>query len=237
MWHIGCMNEAIRVLLADDDRELVALLSDYLQMEGMQVTAAHDGEAALAAVAEASPDIVVLDIMMPKLNGIEVLRRLREGSNLPVIMLTARGDPVDRIVGLEIGADDYLPKPCNPRELVARIRAILRRTTAQPETVAGELHIGDIELRQASRTVVQAGHEVVVTSTEFEVLRVLLESAGSVVGKAELSEAALGRRLQPYDRSLDMHISHLRSKLGELPDGGERIKTVRNVGYLYVKGL
>lgn len=229
------MSDTIRVLLADDDRELAALLADYLQMEGMQVALAHDGEAALAAVEKSPPDIVVLDIMMPRLNGIEVLRRLREASLLPVIMLTAKGDPVDRIVGLEVGADDYLPKPCNPRELVARIRAILRRASARPDTTAESLSVDDVEMRPGSRTVLQAGEEVVLTSTEFEVLRVLLTAAGSVVGKDALSEQALGRRLVPYDRSLDMHISHLRAKLGDLPDGGTRIKTVRNVGYLYVK--
>lgn len=229
------MSDSIRVLLADDDRELAALLADYLQMEGMQVALAHDGEAALTAIEKAPPDIVVLDIMMPRLNGIEVLKRLREASLLPVIMLTAKGDPVDRIVGLEVGADDYLPKPCNPRELVARIRAILRRASPRPDTIAESLYVGDIEMRLGSRTVLQAEEEVVLTSTEFEVLRVLLAAAGSVVGKNELSEQALGRRLMPYDRSLDMHISHLRNKLGDLPDGGARIKTVRNVGYLYVR--
>jgi len=230
------MSETIRILLADDDRELAALLADYLQMEGMQVALAHDGEAALAAVERSTPDLVVLDIMMPRLNGIEVLKRLRETSMLPVIMLTAKGDPVDRIVGLEVGADDYLPKPCNPRELVARIRAILRRATARPESGGESQHVGDVEIRPGSRTVWQAGEEVALTSTEFEVLRVLLTSAGSVVAKGELCEQALGRRLLPYDRSLDMHISRLRTKLGELPGGGARIKTVRNVGYLYVTG-
>jgi len=227
-----------RILLADDDVELCGMLKQYLEVEGFQVGMAHDGEATLNQAQTGDYDLIVLDVMMPLLNGFDVLRELRKDSLLPVLMLTARGEDVDSIVGLELGADDYLPKPCNPRVLAARIRAILRREqkqtqhgeeTAPPET----LTLGDLEIQTGSRTVTLNGEPVAMTSTEYSVLKVLLREAGHVVSKAELSERALGRELTRYDRSIDMHLSSLRKKLGSLANGEERIKTVRGVGYQY----
>jgi DNA-binding response OmpR family regulator len=229
---------AEQLLFVDDDREFCALMRDYLGGEGFDVRCAHDGVAALAAQRSRPADIIVLDVMMPLRNGLDVLRELRQFSQVPVLMLTARGEDLDRIVGLEVGADDYVPKPCNPRELVARLRAILRRTQAVPdaERAAGStLHIADIELRPSEHRVLCAGQDVGLTSAEYATLEVLLRHAGRVVRKSELMQAAFGRRLGPYDRGLDMHISRLRRKLGLDPQGMERIKTVRGVGYLYVR--
>jgi two-component system response regulator CpxR len=225
----------IRLLLADDDEELCEMLREYLRGEGFEVDVAHDGEAALTMASEDGYDLVVLDVMMPLLNGFDVLRQLRHKSLIPVLMLTARDGDVDSIVGLELGADDYLPKPCNPRVLVARIRAVLRRAGAESQEAGGgnDLRIGDIEVQRGARRVLLAGRPVELTSTEYSVLAVLLDDAGRVVSKEALSESALGRKLTRYDRSLDMHISNLRKKLGALPDGEERIQTVRGVGYLY----
>lgn len=224
-----------RILLADDDRDFCALLGEYLQQQGFEVNAVHDGGAALAHIASALPDALVLDVMMPVLDGFQVLERLRPGSALPVLMLTARGDDVDRIVGLEMGADDYLAKPANPRELVARLRAILRRA-AQPSTPsarAGALTVGDIRLDTAALQAERAGEALPLTGAEFAVLRVLLQHAGQVVNRDALCELALGRKLGYADRSIDMHVSRLRSKLGEHADGSERIRALRNRGYLY----
>jgi two-component system response regulator CpxR len=224
-----------RILLADDDAELTNMLGEYLGGEGLAVDTAHDGEAALAKARSGAFDLVVLDVMMPKKNGFDVLRELRTDSLLPVLMLTARDEDVDSIIGLELGADDYLPKPCNPRVLVARIRAILRRAAAPGADAPAVLTLADLELHPGTRQLRRGGEPVVLTSTEYSVLEVLLRAAGHVVSKAELSERALGRKLTRYDRSLDMHVSSLRRKLGPLPDGGERIQTVRGVGYQYVR--
>ena len=224
-----------RLLLADDDEELCEMLREYLRGEGFEVDAAHDGVAALNLALGGEYDLVVLDVMMPLLNGFDVLRKLRPKSLMQVLMLTARDGDVDSIVGLELGADDYLAKPCNPRVLAARIRAVLRRTGADSHDAGGEhdLRLGDIELQRGARRVLLAGRPVELTSTEYSVLTALLQSAGRVVSKESLSENALGRKLTRYDRSLDMHISNLRRKLGVLPDGQERVQTVRGVGYLY----
>lgn len=227
-----------RILLADDDIELCEMLKRYLEVEGFQVGTAHDGEAALNLALTDNFDLVVLDVMMPRLNGYDALRTLREDSMQPVLMLTARGDDVDSIVGLELGADDYLPKPCNPRVLVARIRAILRRAQSEGDTVGGTtspetLNLADLEMQTGSRTVSLNGKPVAMTSTEYGVLEVLIREAGHVVTKAELSQRALGRELMRYDRSIDMHLSSLRKKLGPLANGEERIKTVRGIGYQY----
>ncbi len=181
-------------------------------------------------------DMVILDVMLPKMNGFDVLRNLREESKLPVIMLTARGDDMERIVGLEIGADDYLPKPFNPRELAARLRAILRRSAPDPEETDGtneKIDVDGIQLSPASRSVIRDGEDVNLTSVEFGLLHELLKEAGKIVKKDDLSEHVLERQLSPYDRSLDMHISNLRKKLGVRGDGSERIKTIRSVGYIY----
>ncbi|MEJ2685870.1 MAG: response regulator transcription factor [Gammaproteobacteria bacterium] len=222
-----------RVLLVDDDLELCEMLAEYLTVEGFAVDTAHDGEAGAARASQGGYDVVVLDVMLPRLNGFEALRRIRQSSPVPVLMLTAKGDEVDRIVGLEMGADDYLPKPCNPRELVARLRAILRRTGAEHGDGGGEglLQAGGVSLRPASRTAQWRDATLDLTSTEYNLLQVLVREAGRVVTKAELSEQALGRRLARYDRSIDMHVSKLRRKLGVGPDGRSPIQTVRGVGY------
>ena len=227
-----------RILLADDDIELGDMLTEYLGKEGFEVDLAHDGDTALSKALGNPYDLLILDVMMPNRSGFDVLRELRARSLLPVLMLTARGDDIDSIVGLELGADDYLAKPSNPRVMVARIRAILRRAEAQSELHNGgerpdQITLDDLVMHIGSRTVVCGSNPVAMTSTEFSLLNVLLREAGSVVTKANLSELALGRKLSRYDRSLDMHVSNLRKKLGPLPDGQERIKTVRGVGYIY----
>jgi two-component system, OmpR family, response regulator CpxR len=222
-----------RVLIIDDDEELCELVEEYLSAEGFEVEAVHDGEAGLAAASDGNFDLAILDVMLPGLNGFDVLRQLRERSAMPVLMLTARGDEMERIVGLEIGADDYLSKPFNPRELTARLKAILRRTGGENGDAPEKIQVGDIELSPASRSTRLEGEEVTLTSVEFDLLHALLAEAGSVVKKDDLSERVLDRRLSPFDRSLDMHISNLRKKLGPRPDGGDRIKTVRSVGYIY----
>jgi two-component system response regulator CpxR len=226
------------ILLADDDIELSRMLVDYLTEEGFHVDAAYDGDMALSKALANEYDLLILDVMMPNRNGFDVLRELRVQSLLPVLMLTARGDDVDSIVGLELGADDYLAKPSNPRVLVARIRAILRRAGAQGGLHNGSEHpdqitLDDLVMHFGSRTVTCDDNPVSMTSTEFSLLSVLLREAGNVVSKADLSERALGRKLSRYDRSLDMHVSNLRKKLGPLSDDQERIKTVRGVGYIY----
>ena len=225
-----------RILLADDDVELGEMLTQYLAAEGFAVDTAHDGETALARARSGNYDLVILDVMMPRMNGFDVLRELRARSLIPVLMLTARGEDVDSIVGLELGADDYLAKPCNPRVLVARVRAILRRaeSAAAPDGPA-ILKLGDLEINAGTRRVQLRGQPVAMTSTEYSVLEALLHEAGHVVSKANLSERALGRKLTRYDRSLDMHVASLRKKLGPLDGGEERIKTVRGVGYQYTR--
>lgn len=222
-----------RVLLIDDDVELCEMLAEYLTAEGFDARAVHDGEQGASEAVSGEYDVVVLDIMLPGLNGIEALRRIRETSRIPVIMLTAKGDDVDRIIGLELGADDYLPKPGNPRELVARLRAVLRRALpTEPGTgQADVLRAGELTVRPGERSARWGGAALELTSTEYNVLEVLVRAAGRVVSKAELSERALGRPLARYDRSLDMHVSNLRRKLGILDDGRSPIDTVRGVGY------
>lgn len=226
-----------RILVIDDDVELCSLVSEYLKGEGFQVDAAHDGNRGLERALKAEHLLVVLDVMLPGMNGFEVLRRLRSTSRIPVLLLTARGEDVDRIVGLELGADDYLPKPFNPRELVARIRAILRRTrtTARPGEAATVLRVGDIELDPATRSVRQGNKAVELTSVEFSLLEVLLREAGRVVTRESLTEAVLSRKFSPFDRSIDMHVSKVRKKLGDSDGGTDYIKTVRGVGYIFAR--
>ncbi|WP_224784942.1 response regulator transcription factor [Marinihelvus fidelis] len=219
------------ILIADDDEELVELLGEYLRQEGFDVRMAHDGQAALDAARAPGVDAMVLDIMMPGQSGLEVLKALRRDSALPVVMLTARGEDLDRILGLELGADDYLPKPCNPRELVARLRAVLRRAGGM---MAEVLRADDVELRPSSRELRVDGQPVALTSTEFSLAQALLSRVGQVVDKRDLYLAALGREPVRFDRSIDMHMSNLRRKLGPLADGRERIQTVRGIGYQYV---
>ena len=229
---------SVRILLADDDIELSKMLVDYLGKEGFDVDAAYDGDTALSQALAVRYDLLILDVMMPSRSGFDVLRELRKQSLLPVLILTARGDDVDSIIGLELGADDYLAKPSSPRVLVARIRAILRRAEAKDRSHNGgelqaQITLGDLVINLGSRTVICADLPVPMTSTEFNVLSVLVRKAGHTVSKAELSEQALGRKLNRYDRSLDMHVSNLRRKLGPVPSGQERIKTVHGVGYIY----
>jgi len=221
-------------LIIDDDEELTELVSEYLSAEGFEVEAVHSGDEGLGRAKNGGYDLAVLDVMLPGMNGFEVLRNLREVSSLPVLMLTARGDDNERIVGLEIGADDYLPKPFNPRELLARLRAILRRVEGSVhEGLPERLSVDDVELVTAARSVTVGGEPVTLTSLEFDLLAALLNEAGKTVRKEDLSEKVLERKLSPYDRSLDMHISNLRKKLGLRADGSERIKTIRSAGYIY----
>lgn len=222
------------ILLADDDVELCDLLAQYLTAEGFEVAAVHDGQQAISALQSSSYDLLILDVMLPLLTGFEVLRQLREHSKVPVLMLTARGEDVDRIVGLEMGADDYLPKPCNPRELVARMRAILRRSQKNVIKESDIITVGDVSIDLGKHQIELDGKELSVTSTEFMILALLLRHAGSVVNKDLLSEKALGRKLTPFDRSLDMHVSNLRKKLGPYANKKSRIKTIRAVGYQYI---
>jgi DNA-binding response OmpR family regulator len=229
-----------RLLIVDDDLELCELVREYLNSEGFEVEAAHDGKQGVERFLSGRYSLMVLDVMLPGINGFEVLRRTRAKSAAPVLMLTARGNDVDRIVGLEIGADDYLPKPFNPRELVARIRAILRRTGSQSEETSARtarklLFVGDIELDHGAHVVRCSGVVVELTSVEFTLLEVLLGSAGQVVTREELAKTGLGRNLALFDRSVDMHISHLRKKLGPGLHGSERIKTIRGAGYVYAQ--
>ena len=226
-----------RILVIDDDVELCSLVGEYLQPEGFQVEAVYDGNRGLERALSGEHLLAVLDVMLPGMNGFEVLRRIRNTSRIPVLLLTARGEDVDRIVGLEIGADDYLPKPFNPRELVARIRAILRRTqsgegaSALPQL----MRVGEIELDPATRTVRNAGKPVDLTSVEFNLLEVLLREAGHVVTRERLAEAVLSRKFSPFDRSIDMHVSKVRKKLGDADGGTDHIKTVRGVGYIFAR--
>ena len=222
----------IRVLLVDDDQELCALQQDYLSREGFAVTLCHDGRSGLQAARSGEFDILLLDQMLPLMNGAEVLRQLRQQSNLPVLMITARGDDVDRILGLETGADDYVAKPCTPRELVARIRAILRRSAPEKfENADGEYQLGVLRLSTRRRQAFWQEQLLDLTSTEFSLLAALCQHVGQVLSKNQLSEQILGRPLTRYDRSLDVHVSNLRQKLGLLADGRSPIQTVRGIGY------
>ncbi len=225
-----------QILIIDDDVALCELVTEYLEPLGFEIQAVNRGDQGAEVALAGNFSIVVLDVMLPGLNGFEVLRRIRAESKVPVLMLTARGDDVDRIVGLEIGADDYLPKPFNPRELVARIRAILRRSQAhdaREPSQSGPLTGGDVELDPATRVVRRAGQVVEVTAVEFDLLEKLLRAAGRIITREELSKEVLGRSTSPFDRSIDMHISNLRKKLGHQFGDVERIKTVRGVGYIY----
>ena len=225
-----------RILIIDDDEELCELVSEYLSVEGFEVETVNDGESGLRKALENEHDLVILDVMLPKKNGFDVLRELRRTSKIPVLMLTARGEDSERITGLETGADDYLPKPFNPRELTARLRAILRRSEMTEDARQIEddkLQVDDVEVKISARSATKRGEDLGLTSVEFELLAMLLKNAGTIVKKEDLSERVLERRLSPYDRSLDMHVSNLRKKLGARNDEIERIKTIRSAGYIY----
>ena len=221
------------ILLADDDTVLAEMLTEYLRGQGFEITLVHNGEDALAA-SKSPKDMIILDIMMPKMDGLEVLKAVRQTDNeTPVIMLTARGDDIDRILGLELGADDYMPKPCNPRELLARVKAILRRanvTERQPSPKTDYIEAGDVRMNTHNRQVQLLGEALVLTQTEFDILQMLLESPDELISKQLISEEILGRKLGAYDRSIDVHISNLRRKLS--PTETLSIQTVRGSGYL-----
>lgn len=220
------------LLLIDDDKELCELLSRWLSQEGFSVQACHDGQQAKAFLNEQQPDAVILDVMLPDGSGLELLRQLRtQHTDLPVLMLSARGEPLDRILGLELGADDYLAKPCDPRELTARLRAVLRRT--QLPNPVRQLETGDLRYSAARGIAMIGQQEISLTLTEGRILETLLAQQGEPVEKQALAIAALGRKLTLYDRSLDMHVSNLRKKLGSHPDGSPRILALRGRGYLY----
>ena len=235
----GGQGAVTRILLVDDDAELAELVGEYLDREGFSLDAEVDGTRAIDRLSTGDHQLVVLDVMLPGVNGFDVLRSIRTTSPIPVLMLTARGDEVDRIVGLELGADDYLSKPFNPRELVARIRAILRRTQLDPrvptERLPEPLTVDDVALDRGRRLVRRGGAPVELTAVEFALLELLMRAAGSVVRREDLARGALGRSLLPFDRSIDVHVSRVRKKLGPRLDGGERITTLRAVGYLYTR--
>ncbi len=224
------------ILVIDDDVEMTDMLGEYLESEGFAIEVRNDGESGLKSAIQGHCALVVLDVMLPRLNGFEVLRRLRTASQIPVLMLTARGDAVDRIVGLQAGADDYLPKPFDPQELVARVQAILRRTApgALRSTGDGEvIALADVVLDGNARTVRRGDSYVELTAAEFNLLRTFLRSAGRVISREELFRAVLEREFSVFDRSIDNHVSSLRKKLGPRPDGRDRIRAVRNAGYVY----
>ena len=221
-----------RVLVVDDDRELCHLVMRYLTREGFEISWAPDGAAGVEKALADEYSLIVLDVMMPDLDGFDVLRRIRQHARTPVLMLTARGDTHDRIRGLEMGADDYLPKPFEPAELLARIRAILRRSAPQ-WPVPAAISSGDVDLDAGARTVRRSGVPVDLTTVEFDLLAALLRVAGTTVSREDLVRNVLRRDFSPFDRSIDTHVCNLRRKLGTLQDGAERIKGVRGAGYLY----
>lgn len=227
--------EKSRILLVDDDQDLGQMLSEFLATDRLDVTVCKTGEDGVETFAAGDFELLILDIMLPGMSGLDVLKKIRQQSKVPVIMLTARGDEIDRIIGLEFGADDYLPKPFNPRELLARIKAILRRAQP-PDTDKRHWKLGGIELDTRTHRAAVDGKQLSLTGSEFEILKSLLETPGQVVSKEQLSERALGRRLLPYDRSIDTHISNLRGKLERAGNKNETIQNQRGVGYLLIPG-
>lgn len=225
------------ILLIDDDTELTSLLKDILSFEGFSVSEANDGYAGLEAVTD-DIDLILLDVMMPKLNGMETLKKLRETRQTPVLMLTAKGEEIDRVIGLELGADDYLPKPFSDRELLARIRAILRRTQTEavaPKPANDGIEYNGIKIYPGKQEAYYKGDLLDLTSTEFALLSHLIQNPGKIITKESLSLDVLGKRLAAFDRAIDMHISNLRKKLPERSDGKPRIKTLRGRGYLLIE--
>lgn len=228
-----------RILIIDDDVEMCMMLEEYLGSEGLETEVVHEGVAGLKRALCGQHDLIVLDVMLPGISGLELLRQLRSESAARVVLLTARGEEVDRIVGLEVGADDYVSKPFSPRELLARIRAILRRPVTDPQAKRGvprtaPILMNDIEMDFGSRTVRRNGKPITLTAVEFNLLELLLRSAGRVVTRGQVAELVLGRNLNSFDRSIDVHVSKLRRKLGNSPSGEERIRSIRSVGYMYL---
>jgi DNA-binding response OmpR family regulator len=225
-----------KILLIDDDVELTSLLTEYLTEEGFEVASVHDGRAGVEEATSKHYDIAVLDIMMPRMNGIEALQRMRKAGNMPVLMLTAKGDNVDRITGLNLGADDYVSKPCTPEELVARLRAILRRSQKRDTAEVDALTSGDLLLHPGSRTAEWQGRPLDLTGAEYSILEVLARNVGQLVSKQDVSKRAFGQPLAAFDRRIDVHISSIRQKLGTRKDGQSWIRTVRGQGYQLVTG-
>lgn len=228
-------NENIRVLIIDDDTKLCRLVKDYLEPRGFRVEAAHTGNDGLDKVLKGDFQVVLLDVMLPGMDGFEVLKQIRRHSTIPVLMLTALGDESDRIVGLEIGADDYLPKTFSTRELLARLRAVVRRsslTANQIKTESEEIAVGNVSIKPSARTATVGGAEVILTSLEFDLLVCLARAAGRVLSRDQLLDEVAGRSYDVFDRSIDVHISSLRKKLGDDPKNPKYIKTIRSVGYL-----
>lgn len=219
------------ILLIDDDIELCSMLTEYLGENGFQVETAHGADTGLALAQERAWTLILLDLMLPETNGLEVLKKIREHSDVSVLLLTAHEEDADCISGLEAGADDYLAKPFNPRELLARMRAVLRRNSGPAPPESGTLHVQDLELDPAARLVLRKGNRIGLTDVEFNLLEVLMRSPGKVVTRDDLSEKVLGRRFDPYDRSLDMHVSRLRRKLAQEGAPEDQVKTIRGIGY------
>ncbi|MBB4009954.1 response regulator transcription factor [Allorhizobium taibaishanense] len=225
-----------RVLLIDDDLEFTGLLCEYLTEEGFQADATDDGKKGIAMVEAGLTDIIVLDVMMPIMNGVDLLQKIRKSSEIPIMMLTARGDDKDRITGLDLGADDYVSKPCSPGELVARLRAILRRTgrPAQDQSLL-PLKSGNLVLNPTSRQAQFEGVALTLTGTEYNLLELLVRNGGRVVSKQDISQSVFGRPLTPFDRRIDVHLSSVRQKLGLRADGQSWIQSVRGQGYILLR--
>jgi DNA-binding response OmpR family regulator len=230
-------NTTPHLLIVDDDVDLCEVLTRYLEAEDFKVSSAHTGSEGVRAGLEGSYELIVLDVMLPDRKGFDVLKDIRQRARTPVLMLTAKGDEFDRVLGLELGADDYLTKPFSPRELIARISAILRRSGWQSDNNNGlrppRIRSGDLEFDLAARVVSKAGKPLNLTSTEFDLLHMFFEAPGQVLTRDKLVERVLGRKFSPFDRSIDFHITNLRRKLGSQPNGTERIRSVRGTGYLY----
>ena len=227
-----------RILLIDDDAALTALLAEYLEQEGFQVSVAGDGERALGRIVDTRADIVVLDIMMPRIDGLQVLRHIRSESTVPVLMLTGRGDEADRITGLDLGADDYLAKPCSPAELAARVRAILRRSNTAAGAVTENAEVqkeGPLTIDRQRRIATWANQPITLTGVEFNILDVLMAQIGKPVSRSDLSQQGLGRPIAAYDRAVDVHVSAIRQKIGNFDDGRSPIQSLRGIGYLLVR--
>ena len=229
------MAEAIRILMVDDDVGLTALVAEYLESEGgFAFAARHDGQSGVEAATSQHFDVIILDVMMPKLNGFNALKAIREACNTPIIMLTARGDDLDRILGLEIGADDYLPKPFEPRELLARVKALLRR--AAPEPAADDvMRFGRLEIDLGARQASVDGKPCELTGHQFDLLVVLARSAGRVLTRDQIMDALKGHPLEAFDRSIDVHVSRIRAAIEDDPKQPRRVLTVRGAGYVFAR--
>lgn len=229
-----------QLLMIEDDARLAQMVGEYLGQSGFGFSHAGDGQQGLSFLSHTTPDLVILDLMLPDIDGLEVCRRIRAlpdaAARVPVLMLTAKGDPMDRIIGLELGADDYLPKPFEPRELLARIRAILRRRgEGAPEPTQAVMRFGSLEIDRDARSVTVAGQAAELTSYQFDLLVTLAERAGRVLTRDQIMEAVRGRELEAFDRSIDVHMGRIRAAIEADPKAPKRILTVRGVGYVFAK--